>query len=327
MKNPKVSIIIPVYNVEKYLEECVESILTQDYENKEIVLVNDGSTDSSPSLCDKFAEENECVKVVHKENCGLSMARNTGIEHATGDYILFVDSDDFVESNSLDKIMETAIENDADVVFLEAQKVFSDGAKQPLGDGINKTCVNGKSKIEVLRHLSQCNKYPAAAWSKLIKKNLFDENHDLLFEKGLLSEDLDWAFKLILSAKTFGCCDVMYYNYRQGRTDSITNSLKLKNLTDVVYIMKKWIDLSKGFDEVGKKFVLSELAYEYPIVTYIYASVKDEGKKSYLKELKDMSWLLNYREGKKYKIVKLFISILGVQITGKVLRRYLILRK
>ena len=123
MNNFKISFIIPVYNVEKYLEQCVESIMCQEYENKEIILVNDGSTDASPDLCDKLATKYENVIVIHKENGGLSDARNTGLNKASGDYILFVDSDDFIESGCLKMIAETASKNPVDVVFLEKQPI------------------------------------------------------------------------------------------------------------------------------------------------------------------------------------------------------------
>lgn len=323
----KVSFIVPVYNVEKYLGECIESILLQDYKNKEIILVDDGSTDSSHLICDKYAKDNDCVKVIHKTNGGLSMARNTGLEYATGEYVLFVDSDDFIEPGSLKKIMNIVNKNDADVVFLEAQKVFYDGTKQPLNDGIDENCVNSKSKNEVLKYLSQCNKYPAAAWSKLVKTKLFDQKRELLFEKNLLSEDLDWTFKLILSAQTFACSNIMYYNYRQGRTDSITNSLKFKNLSDLMYIMKKWIKFTQNCNENEKNFILSELAYEYPIVLYVYSFIDDRNKRRYLKELKSLLWLLEYRTGMKYKFIKFMVNVLGVNITGKLLKVYLNLRK
>lgn len=116
MKKMKIS-IIPVYNVEKYIEQCVESILGQDYDKREIVLVDDGSTDTSGSICDVYAAKYENVIVIHKENGGLSDARNVGLAKATGDYILFVDADDFIEKNSLSSIVEIVNANSVDAVF------------------------------------------------------------------------------------------------------------------------------------------------------------------------------------------------------------------
>lgn len=325
MNSLKVSIIIPVYNVEDYLEECVESILCQGYDNVEIILVDDGSPDRCPAMCDEYAGKYDFIKVVHKENGGLSSARNAGIPIASGDYILFIDSDDFIESKALKKIMDCVNENHVDVVFLEAQKVFPDGTTEPMGDGILRECVRDKTREDVFRHLSQCPKYPASTCTKLIKKSLFD-NNDLLFEEGLLSEDLDWCLRLLLAAESFDCLPIMYYNYRQNRKDSITNSIKIKNLSDILYILGKWIKNCDELSSAEKSFVLSTLAYEYPIVLYIYSAVADKNKKQYRSILKDMKWLLNHKQGIRYRLIKMLVSILGVNITGYLLKIYLKVR-
>lgn len=117
MTNKKVSIIVPIYNVEMHLEKCVQSIINQTYNNLEIILVNDGSTDSSPNICDKFQEVDSRIKVVHKDNGGLSDARNTGMLHATGDYYMFIDSDDWIENNMVEDLLDHAINHQAEIVM------------------------------------------------------------------------------------------------------------------------------------------------------------------------------------------------------------------
>ena len=146
----KISIIIPVYNVENYLRQCIESILEQEYEEKEIILVDDGSTDNSGSICDEYADKYENVLVIHKENGGLSDARNVGLAKAAGEYVLFVDSDDFVEENSLSPIVEIVNANPVDVVLLEAQKYYADGTNIPMCDGISKEMVYKKAKKDTV---------------------------------------------------------------------------------------------------------------------------------------------------------------------------------
>lgn len=324
--NYKVSLILPVYNVEKYLRQCIDSIISQSYENKEIILVDDGSKDNSPKICDEYSEKFDYIKVIHKENGGLSSARNEGIKYATGDYIIFVDSDDFIENNSLVRIMENINKNPVDVAFLEAQKVFTDGKTQPLGDGFLREFVKGKSKEEVLKYLATLPKYPAAAWSKIIKKDLFYSGRDMFFKEGLVSEDLDWCFNLILNAKTFDCYNFTYYNYRQGRKDSITNTIKLKNLADLMYTFNKWQNEAEKLNDTEKKFVLYELAYEYPIILSVYAKVKDKDKKKYYKDLKNGVKFLKLRKEKKYKLIELFITLFGIKFTGKLLNLYLNVR-
>lgn len=319
---PMVSIIIPVYNVEKYLNQCVDSIISQDYENKEIILVDDGSTDSSGTICDEYSNKFDYIKTIHKSNGGLSDARNTGIDNANGDYILFVDSDDYIEQKSLDKIMKIASENECDVVFLEAQKVFTDGKKLPLGDGITTDGVIGKTRNEVLKFIASCPKYPASACTKLIKKSLLD-NPELKFKKGVFSEDIDWTISLLLSCRNFGCCPDMYYNYRQNREGSITNTNASKRLKDLYYIVDKWSVIAKEKTDSEKQFIMSELAYEYPMLLLLYSSVSEPAKKEYGKKLSDLKYILKCRNGLKYKMIYILCTYMGIGITSKVIRWYI----
>ena len=117
MKHPKISIIIPVYNVEKYLDRCIDSIINQSLKDIEIILVDDGSPDNCPQLCDEWAKKDSRIKVIHKENAGLGMARNTGMQHATGEYIAFIDSDDYVDLDMYAKLLEKAELHNADIVY------------------------------------------------------------------------------------------------------------------------------------------------------------------------------------------------------------------
>ena len=118
--NPVVSVIIPVYNVEKYLEECIDSVLAQTYQNIEIILVDDGSTDSSGLICDRYAEKNTNISVIHQKNSGLSAARNSGLNKANGDYIYFLDSDDYISADAIEKLFSIAENDKSDIVFFDA---------------------------------------------------------------------------------------------------------------------------------------------------------------------------------------------------------------
>ena len=118
----KVSIIVPIYNVERYLEACIESILSQTYENFELILVDDGSPDQCGIMCDKYAVQDSRIKVIHKENQGLGMARNTGLDYATGEFVCFVDSDDWIEPNAVECWIEAQKKYNADIVMCNYQK-------------------------------------------------------------------------------------------------------------------------------------------------------------------------------------------------------------
>ena len=119
-----ISVIVPIYNVEKYLQKCVDSIINQTYKNLEIILVDDGSPDNCPKMCDDYAEKDSRIKVVHKENGGLSDARNVGMEVATGEYVSFIDSDDYISLDFYETLLETIVDNDSDVVECGVVKFY-----------------------------------------------------------------------------------------------------------------------------------------------------------------------------------------------------------
>ena len=127
MQNGKISVVVPIYKIEKYLDRCLESLVKQSYNNLEIILIDDGSPDRCPEICDRWAENDKRIKAVHKENMGLGMARNTGIEHATGEYICFVDGDDFLESDTIEKAYIQAVKTEADVVYFGYKDVDTSG--------------------------------------------------------------------------------------------------------------------------------------------------------------------------------------------------------
>lgn len=316
--NPMISFVVPVYNVELYLEECLNSIVTQDYANKELILVDDGSTDGSSDICEKFAEKYDYIKIIRQKNSGLSAARNQGLLASNGEYVLFVDSDDYIEVGAVSKIMNN-IDRAAEVVFLEAQKI-RDGSVTPLGDGIKKDKVSGKSREEVLNFLANCPKLPASQCTKLMKRDIFLKNKEMMFEPGLLSEDIDETLKLLLSAKRFDYCDIMYYNYRQGRANSITNTVSEKHFGDLLYILKKWSDRCGGMLDCEKNFVLNSLAYEYAIMFLFYSRLPKECRKNYKSEFKHFDYLLNVRKERKYKILNKLYRITSIDVTAYVVK-------
>ena len=122
-----ISVIVPIYNVEKYLERCVESIINQTYKNLEIILVDDGSPDNCPQMCDDYAKKDSRIKVVHKKNGGLSDARNAGMKVATGEYVSFIDSDDYISLDFYETLLETIVDNDSDIVECSVVKFYENG--------------------------------------------------------------------------------------------------------------------------------------------------------------------------------------------------------
>ena len=165
-----ISIIVPIYRVEKYLNRCIDSILSQSYRNLEIILVDDGSPDNCSIICEEYAKKDKRIKVIHKKNGGLSEARNYGIEASTGDYIMFVDSDDYISKDMCKTLLINALENNADIVVCNFKEVYTDKVEK-----INKQCIKGNleviSNIEVLyKYLLKTTIDMVVVWNKLYKR-------------------------------------------------------------------------------------------------------------------------------------------------------------
>lgn len=321
------SIIIPVYNVEKYLNECVDSVLNQKNVDYEIILVDDGSTDNSGQICDEYLKKHSNISVVHKVNGGLSDARNAGIESAEGDYILFVDSDDKIEENSLSKIKEVIINQEfPDIVMLEVYKYFdNNGNIISLSDGVDEN-INTLKGEKIYEYLSNLPKYPASACSKAMKRQLFIDN-DLKFEKDLLSEDLEWCIRLFICAKSFAYCPYKYYYYRQARNGSISYSVKEKNVLDMLKTFIKWTDYAVNIDDVSKKtMICCYMEYVSRFLILYYDRLTLDNRKLVSEVLKKRNWVFGYRKDVVSKCINYAYKIFGIKITGKFLNIYLSIR-
>lgn len=321
---PKISIIIPVYNVEEYLETCIESILQQKFTDYEIILVNDGSQDISGNICDLYSKKYNFITAIHKKNGGLSDARNTGLQYAKGEYILFIDSDDYISKGSLSAISKTMAENvNVEVVFLEAIKVFPDGSTIPLGDGYQKKDIINKTQEEVLAHIASLSKFPGSACTKLIKKSLILENN-LYFKKGQLSEDIDWTVRLLLTAQTFNYCSNYHYYYRQARKGSITNTANINNLYSLLNIVKQWSKkpYKRSSFNIFQKYINAFMAYEYIIILLLYGNLAPVDKKRLKADVRSYSWLLTANTTKKVRVINIFYKVLGFKVTTTILSIY-----
>ncbi|MGN0521376.1 MAG: glycosyltransferase family 2 protein [Eubacterium sp.] len=196
MQKNKISVIVPIYKTEKYLDKCIESIVNQTYENLEIILVDDGSPDGCPRKCDEWAERDSRIKVIHKENGGISSARNAGLDNATGDFIGFVDGDDFIENDFYEILINNLIENDADISFCSF-KYYNDGSTS-YSTGVeyqnNLTVLNSKALLSDF--FSSCKGELVSLCNKVIKRSLFE---GLRFPQGRIFED--WTLSPMLYSK------------------------------------------------------------------------------------------------------------------------------
>ena len=243
---PKVSVIVPIYNVEKYLEKCINSLLSQTLEDIQIILVNDGSKDNSGNIAKEYEKNNkDRVIYVEKENGGLSDARNYGLKYATGDFIAFLDSDDYIEKNAYEEMYNKAIEENADYVECDFIWEFH-----------NKIRVDKqypyKNKKEMLSFVR------VVAWNKLIKRQLITDNN-LEFPKGLRYEDVEFTYKLIPFINKFTYVDKPFIHYVQ-REGSIAN-VQNERTAEIFTVLDNVIEFYKK-NNIYEKY-RDELEYNY----------------------------------------------------------------
>ena len=305
----KFSIIVPVYNVQNYLKECVNSLLAQDYSDMEVLLIDDGSTDDSGKICDDFAEAHEIVTVYHKPNGGLSDARNFGIDHASGKYIVFVDSDDWVAEGCIKKFDEVI--GDADVDILETTLVEVYGDDQIRRDSDIELFFNHDNSIDKLVDWKLNKSYNTWPSVKMIYSRDFILRHGLRFQTGRLHEDIDWTSNVIYVVERFKVCSYPWYYHRMQRSDSITNTVKAKNITDVV-------EMAAQHYEKKRSKVRREQVFRRIMIS-VYVKIKqindctEEDKKKAIHCLNSNKVIFQVTPGMKYRAFVTLMKMMGTE--------------
>lgn len=324
----KFSIIIPVYQVEKYLHECVDSVLKQNYHDFEVILVDDGSRDKCPDICDDYARKDNRVKVIHQPNAGLSCARNSGTACAQGTYIIYLDSDDYLEGNDALQKIEDKTENSPDVILYGYKKFFeSDGT---FGSPVCFFPAMGRddSVASYLNRLLLSGTYAGTAWCKVVKTSLMKENH-IEFKPGLISEDHDWYVQIMMHVKSYATINEALYVYRL-RPGSISHGgAKLKSLTDNLWIQETW------YERINEATIPNELrtvllriwAYYMGDVMVLYSSYDYKIRKQYLTEVHNLMPLFDNAVTKRSLIIKTCCKVLGISVTSMLLHWAGILKK
>ena len=277
MSTPKVSIIVPVYNVEKYLRQCLDSILAQTFTDWECILVDDGSTDDSGKICDEYAEEDSRISTIHQVNKGSSVARNAGLAKSKGIYLSFIDSDDWVENNYLERLLETAKLYKSDMVICSFYRNFSNG-KTLVAQ--NRPTENKGIKI-IMESLE--GTLHAGLWNKLIKRSLFSDNN-ILFPKYNYYEDMNVTIRLANSTDSVSYCSDVLYHYRINMFSQTYHNNVTKKFSQFEEFAWNMNDLLSNVNFSEKDDVVCAIyqrvnSYKYDMLTrYIF----------YRKELKHM---------------------------------------
>lgn len=243
-RKESISVVVAVYNIEDYICECVDSIINQTIQPEEIILVDDGSTDRSSVLCDEYAEKNTNIRVIHQKNAGLSAARNTGIEHAQGVWVYFVDGDDILAPDVIESFLAVLTAHEGDVEFIQGRMTwFVDGSNNFKPDEVyipDEWTYFAKSQLVMARMLEEKGAFRMGIRG-LYRRNFLIQN-DLMFVPGLYSEDQEWTPRLFSLDVKMGSNENPGYLYREGRAGSIVTARKPEQVEVLFTLYQEWFD-------------------------------------------------------------------------------------
>ena len=313
----KFSIVVAAYNVAEYLNECVASIANQEFDvsDFEVILIDDGSTDQKTSkICDDLSDKYSVVKVIHQENQGLSSARNAGIENSCGEYILFVDGDDFwSKKNFLSSLSIHSEKYQSDVIIFPYSKYYS---VKDIKKIILKNNFDFNNYYDNVIQLVSNEVMTAPAWNKCVKKELF--NMGLSFPIGLLSEDCLYCADLLKKMKSYSVLDIECYMYRQNRDGSITNIVKEKNVRDILKSIKEGMSDKNQYNKNLQQALNIYFAISYiSILPYVNQYIDNFKIKELLYQYKYLLQYAKYIENRAFKLTGLLANLLGIKFSIK----------
>lgn len=326
--NPILSVVIPVYKVEDYLVRCVKSVLNQDFTELEVILVDDGSPDRCPQMCDELAKTDERIVVIHKPNGGLSSARNAGIERSRGEYLAFLDSDDQWAPNQLSLLMESVIESKAQMAIYSSKSLYENGDLYKRDDNV----LFGEDKksftaLNLYPILIQSGDLHESACTKILKTTFLRDNN-LTFKSGILGEDTEWMFRLLRLDASIFLIHIPLFICTENRAGSISNTASTKSVKDTLSTIRTSIDYYKQSPSAPTKdYELAHCAYLWSIALGHYNYVGELDKKDVKKEIIEIGNQLDLTAHPKSKKVGMIYKLLGFNVTAYVLSIYIKLHK
>lgn len=320
----KVSVVIPVYNVKPYLERCVNSVLRQTYKDLEIILVDDGSTDGSGELCDDMATRDQRICVIHQENQGLSGARNTGIQQATGEYVIFLDSDDeWLLDDGLEMLTKNC-DDDTDLLIFKAVDIWNKDRQSYTSDYDVETISGLGDAQAVFSHLIQTQQFRASACILLVRRSILVTN-ELFFPLGLISEDVYWDMLLWQHINKVKILNYDFYGYYHRESSiSSTASIRVNHSYDIIFT--DWKEQCQ-LGCVNATAIRNYLANLWVSRAYHFYELPQKDKPEALSILKRHTDLLRYANSRKAERVAMLVHLIGVKQTTTTLGLYWRLRK
>ena len=311
----KFSIVIPVYKTKEYLNHCVRSVMAQTYEDFEIILVDDGSPDCCGTMCDAWAQKDSRVIAVHQENGGLSAARNIGIRHASGDYVMFLDSDDWwTDVQVLEQIDRHLERTDADVLSFNYRKSYNGNLEQPYFPEV----LPHSETAETIEQMMRLDRWVTGACNKAVRRTLLTEN-ELYFRIGITSEDIDWTLRLALHGKKFAFANVCVFTYRQIAS-SISHSISSAKTECLCENVRECVRLLEKADSEKAMCMMPFVAYQYGTLLHNVANLpSSQRSRKLMAGVKEMKWLLNCSDNSKVRLLRIS-SQFGLPTTFMMLR-------
>lgn len=302
------SIIIPVYNVEKYLSKCIDSIRRQSYRDFEIILIDDGSTDCSAQLCDEYKIKDERIKVIHKTNGGASHARNVGINEASNKYTMFMDSDDYLMTEDLLEQLSGRIQlMNADIVCFNFCKVYPDREKKQYFTAENMPLYS--NIIEQVAYMENNNLWISSAWNKVIRTDLLKDNR-LFFKEGVFSEDIEWNARVADAARSFDYLNIIGIAYVQ-RQNSVSHTMTEKKVFDLKNNVLSTEKVFMQTNAAKKSLLENYLSYQVGILLYNVACFDKNIQRQMKSDMVHLRKYLNISKSRGVRAIKTVWSILG----------------
>jgi len=306
MKDYLISVMVPCYNTEKYLAKCIESILNQTYSNLELILLSDGSTDNSAKIMKEYAEKDSRIKVIERENKGVAISRNELIENSSGDFLMYVDSDDTISKYMLEDMLKALKEENADLVMCPANIVHEDTdlERLPLNRNCEREIIDGKTALYNMITFGDFYHYPVA---KLYSRKSLK---DIVFPPNRIYEDSATVFKIYYNVDKAVVLKQAYYNYLVGRDNSITTrKYSMKHLNDNYLAIKERYDfLNEKVPELESEAKFGYIKNIFTLLSRVYLSNDKEIMNSpIVSELEAMIPTL-YQTAKNYKNVEVILD-------------------
>lgn len=307
---PKVSVVVPIYKVEKYLSRCIESITNQSYTNLEIILVNDGSPDRCGDICEEYALQDSRIKVIHKVNGGVSTARNTGIDVCNGKYIAFIDADDTIEKTYVEKLVSTIENNRLDIVscgYIDQSKY----GNIKLNDFYNEDI-----RLEKKEFINRIfNGVGGTVWGKIFKRNIIIDNNIRMNSNIFMCEDMIFVLEYAIKCERYGVINENLYNYNRLNEDSISSKINLCYYNNLIKVIEEIEDILRK-NEFEDEYIDNILSKRIKDTSIVFLLMQHDKKHNYsnTKKIENIKTILKNDYYKQYEG-----SLIGNSVKDKVI--------